>query len=220
MLYVLDEPSVGLHPRDTERLTRVLLELRDRGNTVVVVEHDVDIIERADYLVDLGPGAGRYGGEVLYQGPLGRARHPKSKAIRYLNEGLPVRSPNGARPLNGDEICLEGVNEPMQGSGSFSMQPAAGERAAPAPRPGWLARLFTALFRFLYRLRHGRVERPAAGDTEAGSGTTRMTFRLRVEPGGPMAPMVNAMMKPMLVPAAEDLADKIVAHLEAQHGTR
>ena len=111
VLYVLDEPSVGLHPRDTERLTKVLLELRDRGNTVVVVEHDVDIIERADYLVDLGPGAGRYGGEVLYQGPLSKAKHPESKTIRYLREGLPVRTANGKRAAAESDIVLEGVTE-------------------------------------------------------------------------------------------------------------
>ncbi|MCK4775412.1 MAG: excinuclease ABC subunit A, partial [Candidatus Krumholzibacteria bacterium] len=70
VLYVLDEPSVGLHPADTNNLIKVLLELRNRGNTVVVVEHDLDIIRIADNLIDLGPGAGREGGEVIYQGPL------------------------------------------------------------------------------------------------------------------------------------------------------
>ncbi len=69
VLYVLDEPSIGLHPRDQERLLKTLFDLRDLGNTVVVVEHDESTIRRADYLIDLGPGAGRHGGELLAQGP-------------------------------------------------------------------------------------------------------------------------------------------------------
>jgi len=71
-LYVLDEPTVGLHPRDTERLIRVLRRLKDRGNTLLVVEHDPDVIASADWILELGPGAGHRGGEVLYQGPLER----------------------------------------------------------------------------------------------------------------------------------------------------
>jgi len=67
-LYVLDEPSIGLHPRDTERLIRVLKQLRDLGNTIVVVEHDEDIIAAADYIIEIGPAAGRHGGEVVYEG--------------------------------------------------------------------------------------------------------------------------------------------------------
>ena len=67
-LYVLDEPSIGLHPRDTERLIRVLKQLRDLGNTIVVVEHDEDIIAAADYIIEIGPAAGRHGGAVVYQG--------------------------------------------------------------------------------------------------------------------------------------------------------
>ena len=67
-LYVLDEPSIGLHPRDTERLIRVLKELRDLGNTIVVVEHDEDIIAAADHIIEIGPNAGRHGGEVVYEG--------------------------------------------------------------------------------------------------------------------------------------------------------
>lgn len=68
-LYVLDEPSIGLHPRDTERLLGILFKLRNLGNTVVVVEHDPDIIKRSDYLIDLGPKAGRHGGNLMYAGP-------------------------------------------------------------------------------------------------------------------------------------------------------
>src|SRR5262249_26218606 len=69
-LYVLDEPSIGLHPRDTERLVRLLHRLRDQGNTVVVVEHDPTIIRAADHVIDLGPGAGEHGGRLLFAGPV------------------------------------------------------------------------------------------------------------------------------------------------------
>src|SRR4029078_5176209 len=68
VLYVLDEPSIGLHPRDNDRLLTSLAKLRDLGNTVLVVEHDADTIERADYVIDLGPGAGRLGGELVAHG--------------------------------------------------------------------------------------------------------------------------------------------------------
>jgi excinuclease ABC subunit A len=69
-LYILDEPSIGLHPSDTHRLISILHNLRDLSNTLVVVEHDPDIISQSDYLLDLGPGAGENGGEVMYFGPL------------------------------------------------------------------------------------------------------------------------------------------------------
>src|SRR5699024_2371181 len=69
-LYILDEPSIGLHSRDTDRLIQVLHRLRDIGNTVVVVEHDEDIIKAADEIIDVGPLAGRLGGEIVYQGTL------------------------------------------------------------------------------------------------------------------------------------------------------
>ncbi|HJW67751.1 MAG TPA: excinuclease ABC subunit UvrA, partial [Candidatus Binatia bacterium] len=92
-LYVLDEPSIGLHPRDTERLVRLLHRLRDQGNTVVVVEHDPAIIRAADHVIDLGPGAGERGGEVLFAGPvaaLGQAR--SSLTAEYLSgrRSIPV----------------------------------------------------------------------------------------------------------------------------------
>ena len=78
VLYVLDEPSIGLHPRDNDRLLETLTHLRDMGNTVLVVEHDAETIERADYVIDLGPGAGRLGGELVAAGTPRRDR----RAIR------------------------------------------------------------------------------------------------------------------------------------------
>lgn len=95
-MYVLDEPSIGLHPRDTQRLIKVLKHLRDIGNTLVVVEHDEEIMRTADWLVDVGPGAGSQGGRILYNGPMPDnatiAEAPESKTLRCLagEEYIPV----------------------------------------------------------------------------------------------------------------------------------
>ncbi len=110
VLYVLDEPSIGLHPRDTDRLVRVLADLRSRGNTVVVVEHDLDIIRRADHVIDLGPGAGEAGGRVVYQGPV-VAANGESRTLRYLEEGPPVRAPRGTAEKPDSFLTLRGVRE-------------------------------------------------------------------------------------------------------------
>jgi carbon monoxide dehydrogenase subunit G len=119
-------------------------------------------------------------------------------------------------------FSLKGLNEPMEGSGTFVLEAyedvSAAAAAAPPPRAGWLARLADAIARFLYRLRHGSAERASSADSGPGAGTSRLTFRLRIDPGGPMAPMVNALMKPLMRPAAEDLANQILATLERRHG--
>ncbi len=113
-LYILDEPSIGLHAADNERLVSVLRRLRDLGNTVIVVEHDPDIIASCDWLVDLGPGPGSRGGEVLYNGTLERARSapaPLSKTIAWLSGGSAIeRRPRKKRVSHG-AIELSGVAE-------------------------------------------------------------------------------------------------------------
>lgn len=104
-LYILDEPSIGLHSRDTDRLIHVLKELQRLGNTVVVVEHDEDIIRAADYLIDVGPDAGRLGGEIVYAGkPLADKqvlkKFPKSHTLEYLTETETIPVPQSRRPWN------------------------------------------------------------------------------------------------------------------------
>jgi excinuclease ABC subunit A len=90
-LYVLDEPSIGLHPRDNERLIAILKQLRDQGNTVLVVEHDADMIRVADDIVDLGLGAGEHGGRVIYSGPIaGLLLDPRSLTAKYLRDELAI----------------------------------------------------------------------------------------------------------------------------------
>ena len=109
--YVLDEPSIGLHPRDNQRLIDALRELQARGNTVVVVEHDEAIMRRADWLVDLGPGAGRHGGRVVAQGtPCQLAQSPHSLTGRYLRGDLCIPLPERRRPVfKTRALVLEGV---------------------------------------------------------------------------------------------------------------
>jgi len=98
VLYVLDEPTIGLHPRDNERLISTLKGLRDRGNTVVVVEHDEEMMRNADYIVDLGPGAGREGGKVMYQGNFKGLLKSKSLTADYLTGRKRVTTADGRRP--------------------------------------------------------------------------------------------------------------------------
>jgi excinuclease ABC subunit A len=110
-LYVLDEPSVGLHPRDTGRLVQVLEELRDLGNTVVVVEHEASVIRAADQIVDLGPGQGERGGQVVFQGTCEELlRSPSSLTGRYLSGRLRLDPPR-RRPVRADTptLCLQGA---------------------------------------------------------------------------------------------------------------
>ena len=95
VLYVLDEPTIGLHPRDNERLIATLKGLRDRGNTVVIVEHDAEMMRAADYIVDLGPGAGREGGEVMYQGDFKGLLKAKSLTGEYLRNNRMGEWANG-----------------------------------------------------------------------------------------------------------------------------
>jgi len=97
-MYILDEPSIGLHSRDTDQLIAVLRELRDQGNTVIVVEHDEEIIRAADWLIDVGPRAGRFGGEIVYQGPLGDLSQGESYTARFLTGRETIEVPRHVRP--------------------------------------------------------------------------------------------------------------------------
>ena len=109
-LYVLDEPSIGLHPRDTQRLIEILKSLRDLGNTVLVVEHDPDTIQAADHLIDLGPGAGELGGKLLFAGPYTAIlEEPKSLTGRYLNGELRIPVPNKRHKPMGKFLRLFGA---------------------------------------------------------------------------------------------------------------
>ena len=108
VLYILDEPSIGLHQRDNDRLIRSLKELRDLGNTVIVVEHDRDMMLNADYIVDIGPKAGRKGGEVVFQGTVGDMLKADTITAQYLNGKLNIELPATRRKGNGKSLVLRG----------------------------------------------------------------------------------------------------------------
>jgi excinuclease ABC subunit A len=110
VLYVLDEPSIGLHARDNERLLKTLVGLRDLGNTVLVVEHDDETIRSADWILDLGPGAGEYGGEVVASGPLETIlEHPESLTAAYLSGRKAIPMPSNRRKGNGKILKISGA---------------------------------------------------------------------------------------------------------------
>ncbi|HET9129877.1 MAG TPA: excinuclease ABC subunit A, partial [Terriglobia bacterium] len=111
-LYVLDEPSIGLHPRDTHRLNTILKELRDIGNTVIVVEHDEEMIREADVVVDMGPRAGELGGEVVFNGSLkSLVQHKKSLTAQYLRKELRIAVPRKRRKDTERSIFVHGARE-------------------------------------------------------------------------------------------------------------
>ncbi len=107
VLYILDEPSIGLHQRDNHRLIRSLKELRDEGNSVIVVEHDRDIMTEADYIVDIGPGAGKHGGEVMFQGTPAELMKRHSITAQYLNGEKTIPVPTARRKGNGEHLILK-----------------------------------------------------------------------------------------------------------------
>ncbi len=112
VLYILDEPSIGLHQRDNARLIATLLRLRDLGNTLIVVEHDEEMIRSADYLIDMGPGAGIHGGQVVAQGtPEEVARNPLSITGQYLSGTREIAIPSRRRKGNGKSLVLKGARE-------------------------------------------------------------------------------------------------------------
>lgn len=110
-LYILDEPSIGLHSRDTDRLIAVLRQLQQLGNTVIVVEHDEDIIRAADYIIDIGPDAGRLGGEIVYEGDMKNLQKGSSSyTVRYLLGEDKIEVPTSRRPWN-NYIEIKGARE-------------------------------------------------------------------------------------------------------------
>ena len=109
-LYVLDEPSIGLHTRDTERLIHIIEKLRDLGNTIIVVEHDADILRAADHLLDLGPGAGEFGGKLLAEGVLAEIEaNPASLTGRYLSGKITIPVPTRRREPGREKLVLKGA---------------------------------------------------------------------------------------------------------------
>ena len=110
VLYILDEPSIGLHQRDNEKLIKSLMTLRDVGNSVIVVEHDKDMIEQADHVIDIGPKAGKYGGEIISQGTLKNILNSNTITADYLSGIRKIEVPKKRRTGNGNFLELKGCN--------------------------------------------------------------------------------------------------------------
>jgi len=109
VLYILDEPSIGLHQRDNERLIHALIQLRDLGNSVIVVEHDKEMIEKADHVIDIGPGAGKFGGEIISEGTPEEVKRQDTLTSSYLNGTKNIEIPEKRRVGNGKFLKLSGA---------------------------------------------------------------------------------------------------------------
>lgn len=115
VMYIFDEPSIGLHPRDVHRLNELLQKLRDKGNTVIVVEHDPDVIKAADHVIDVGPHAGKHGGEIVFEGSYENLLEADTLTGKFLNQKMPIkptfRTPKGKLPVvNANKNNLQNVS--------------------------------------------------------------------------------------------------------------
>jgi excinuclease ABC subunit A len=169
VLYVLDEPSIGLHPRDNDRLLVTLEGMRDLGNTVMVVEHDEETIRRADWIVDLGPGAGDLGGEIVAEGPPEVIiDHPTSLTGAYLSGRRSVPTPERRRPGNGAHLLLYGARENNLKNVTLDIPLGKFVCMTGVSGSGKSSLLIDTLYRTLARQLHGARTLPGDYDSMAG----------------------------------------------------
>ena len=169
VLYVLDEPSIGLHPRDNDRLLTTLEEMRDLGNTVLVVEHDEETIRRADWIVDLGPGAGELGGEIVAEGPPDTIiNHPISLTGAYLSGKMFVPVPDQRRSGNGLHLVLHGARENNLKNVTLDIPLGKFVCITGVSGSGKSSLLIDTLYRTLARQLHGARKLPGQFDSLEG----------------------------------------------------
>jgi excinuclease ABC subunit A len=169
VLYVLDEPSIGLHQRDNDRLLATLKRLRDLGNTVIVVEHDEDAIRAADYLVDMGPGAGVHGGSIVAEGtPEQVMANPASLTGQYLTGGRAVPVPDERRPGNDKALRIEGARGNNLQNLSADIPLGTFTCVTGVSGGGKSTLIVETLFKALARHLHGARELPAPHDAITG----------------------------------------------------
>ncbi len=169
VLYVLDEPSIGLHPRDNERLLETLTELRDMGNTVLVVEHDAETIERADYVIDLGPGAGRLGGAVVAQGTPQQIREaPGSLTGQYLSGARAIPIPAQRRKPTNKRLLVKGAREHNLKDVEVSIPLGVFTVVTGVSGSGKSTLINEIVYRSLAREIYGSREEPGAHDSLTG----------------------------------------------------
>jgi excinuclease ABC subunit A len=185
VLYVLDEPSIGLHPRDNGRLLDTLAQLRDMGNTVLVVEHDAETIERADYVIDLGPGAGRLGGALVAAGePAAIAANPDSLTGRYLSGSLSIPVPLTRRVPNGKKLGIRGARQHNLKNLDVEIPLGVLTVVTGVSGSGKSTLVNEILYRTLAREIYGSHEEPGAHDTIEGIEQIDKVIRIDQAPIG------------------------------------
>jgi excinuclease ABC subunit A len=179
VLYVLDEPSIGLHPRDNGRLLDTLTHLRDMGNTVLVVEHDAETIERADYVVDLGPGAGRLGGELVASGdPASIAANPASLTGRYLSGALEIPVPAERRQPGDKKLVVRGARQHNLKNIDVEIPLGLLTVVTGVSGSGKSTLINETLYRSLAREIYGSHDEPGAHDAIEGIGNIDKVIRI------------------------------------------